>query len=62
VENSNEHFKGVFDVHGQVPTKSLINTQRFMLGAILIYQLALLYQFENGLALRVALKAFLKTA
>jgi hypothetical protein len=62
IENFNEHFKGIFDGHGQVPTKGLINTQRFALGAIFIYQLALLYRFENGLALRVGLKAFLKAA
>ena len=29
IENFNEHFKGIFDGHGQVPTKGLINTQRF---------------------------------
>lgn len=62
IENFNEHFKGIFDGHGQVPTKGLINTQRFVLGAIFIYQLALLYRFENGLELRVGLKAFLKAA
>jgi hypothetical protein len=62
IENFNEHFKGIFDGHDQVPTKGLINTQRFVLGAIFIYQLALLYRFENGLELRVGLKAFLKAA
>jgi len=31
IENFNEHFKGIFDGHGQVPTKGLINTQRFAL-------------------------------
>jgi len=62
IENFNEHFKGIFDGHGQVPTKGLINTQRFALGAIFVYQLALLYRFENGLALNVGLKAFLKAA
>lgn len=62
IENFNEQFKGIFDGHGQVPTKGLINTQRFALGAILVYQLALLYCFEHGLDLRVGLKAFLKAA
>lgn len=61
-ENFNEQFKGIFDGHGQVPTKGLINTQRFVLGAIFVYQLALLYRFEHGLDLRVGLKAFLKAA
>ena len=62
IENFNEHFKGIFDSHGQVPTKGLINTRRFALGAILVYQLALLYRFQNGLDLNVGLKAFLKAA
>jgi len=62
IENFNEQFKGIFDAHGQVPTKGLINTQRFALGAILVYQLVLLYRFEHGLDLRVGLKAFLKAA
>lgn len=62
IENFNEHFKGIFDGHGQVPTKGLVNTQRFALGAIVVYQLALLYRFEHGLDLNVGLKAFLKAA
>jgi len=62
MENFNEHFKGIFDAHGQVPTKGLIATQRFALGAIFVYQLALLYRFEHDLELCVGLKAFLKSA
>lgn len=62
IENFNELFKGIFDSHGQVPTKGLINTQRFALGAIFVYQLALMYRFENDLDLRIGLKAFLKAA
>jgi hypothetical protein len=62
IESFNEHFKGIFDGHGQVPTKGLINTQRFALGAIFVYQLALLYRFQHGLDLNVGLKAFIKAA
>lgn len=62
IENFNEHFKGIFDGHGQVPTKGLANTSRFVLGAVFVYQLALLYRFKNGLNLNVGLKAFLKAA
>ena len=62
VENFNEQFKGIFDGHGQVPTKGLANTRRFVLGAILVYQLSLWYRFEHGLDLRVGLKPFLKAA
>jgi hypothetical protein len=61
-ENFNEQFKGIFDAHGQVPTKGLINTRRFALGAIIVYQLMLWYRFEHGLDLRVGLKPFLKAA
>ena len=62
IENFNEQFKGIFDAHGQVPTKGLTNTRRFALGAILVYQLALLYRFEHDMPLRVGLKAFLRAA
>ena len=62
IENLNEQFKGIFDGHGQVPTKGLTNTRRFALGAILVYQLSLWYRFEHGLDLRVGLKPFLKAA
>ena len=59
IENFNEQFKAIFELHAHVPTKGLVNTQRFALGAILVYQLALLYRFEHGLDLRIGLKPFL---
>ena len=62
IENLNEQFKGIFDAHGQVPTKGLVNTRRFALGAVFVYQLSLLYRHEHGLDLRVGLKPFLKAA
>src|SRR5262245_36187749 len=62
IENLNEQFKGIFDTHGQVPTKGLTNTRRFALGAIVVYQLALWYRYEHDQDLRVGLKAFLKAA
>jgi hypothetical protein len=62
IENLNEQFKGIFDAHGQVPTKGLVNTCRFALGAVFVYQLTLWYRHERGLDLRVGLKAFLKAA
>ena len=61
-ENFNEQFKGIFGVHGAVPTKGRVATQRFALGAVLLYQLAVWYRFENGLDPCVGLKAFLKAA
>jgi hypothetical protein len=62
MENLNEHLKGIFGVHGSVPTKGLRNTRRFALGAILVYQLSLLYRHEQGLDLNVGLKPFLQAA
>ena len=62
IENFNEHFKGIFDVHGQVPTRGKANTQRFALGAVVVYQLALLYRHQHDLPLNLGLKAFLKAA
>jgi hypothetical protein len=44
-----------------VPTKGLINTQRFALAAFFVYQLALLYRFQHGLDLNIGLKAFIKS-
>ncbi len=61
-ENFNEHFKAIFEVHGQVPTRGLINTKRFALGAVLVYQLALLYRHERNLEVNRGLKAFLRAA
>jgi hypothetical protein len=62
IENFNGQFKSIFDGQGQVPTKGLLNTARFALGAVLVYQMALLYQYEHRQDLRVGLKAFLKAA
>ena len=62
IENFNGQFKGMFELQGQVPTKGAINTKRYVLGAILVYQLILWYRFEHGLDLRVGLEPFLKAA
>jgi hypothetical protein len=62
IENFNEQFKGIFDAHGSVPTKGLQPTRRFALGAIFVYQLALVQRADAGLDLRVGLKPFLKAA
>jgi hypothetical protein len=45
-----------------VPTKGWLNTRRFALGAVFVYQLALLYRHEHNLELNTGLKAFLKAA
>jgi hypothetical protein len=62
IENFNEQFKGIFDGHSAVPTRGLVATRRFALGAVFLYQLALLHRFATGDDLRVGLKAFLCAA
>jgi len=62
IENFNEHFKAIFDIHGAVPTKGLAATQRFVLSAVFVYQLTILFCFLNNLDLRIGIKALLKAA
>jgi hypothetical protein len=62
IENFNEHFKGIFGGHAPVPPRGLVATRRWALGAVFVYQLALLYRHDQGLDLNVRLKAFLKAA
>ena len=62
IENFNEQFKAIFCAHDQVQTKGEVNTKRWALGAILVYQMALLYRYEHNLSLRQGLKPFLKAA
>jgi hypothetical protein len=40
IKNLNGQFKAIFGVHGSVPTRGLVRTQRFVLGAALLHQLA----------------------
>ncbi len=62
IENFNEQFKAIFDVHGSVPTKGLVATRRFALSAVLVYQLAILYCYLTEADLRIGLKALVKAA
>jgi hypothetical protein len=62
IENFNGQFKAIFDTQGQVPTRGLVATRRYVLGAVLVYQLTLLYRYQRGADLRVGLKPFLKAA
>lgn len=62
IENFNSQFKGIFDCGSHVPTKGLIATQRFALGTVLVYQLALLHRHETGGDLRLGLKPLLQAA
>jgi hypothetical protein len=47
IENLNEHFKALFDAHGPVPTRGRLETARFALGTVFVYQLALLHHHEQ---------------
>jgi hypothetical protein len=62
LENFNAQFKAIFGCLGQVPTRGLVPTQRFALGAVLVYQLTLLHRHATGADLRVGLKPFLQAA
>jgi hypothetical protein len=62
IENFNGQFKAIFDCGGQVPTRGLVATRRYVLGAVFVYQLILLHRHEHGDDLRVGLKPFLKAA
>jgi hypothetical protein len=62
IENFNGQFKGIFECGGHVPTRGLRATQRYILGAVFVYQLTLLHRFEIGADLRVGLKPFLRAA
>lgn len=59
IENFNEHFKGIFDSHCDVPTQGKVATTRFALSAILVYQLGLWARHELGLPACQGLKPFL---
>ncbi len=62
IENFNGQFKAIFDATGPVPTRGRRATARFVLGAVLVYQLTLLHRFEVGADLRIGLKPFLQAA
>ena len=61
-ENCNGQFKAIFDVNGPVPTRGRVATARWVLGAVLVYQLTLLHRHHHDLDLRTGLKPFLQAA
>ncbi len=62
IEPFNGLFKNVFEWGGQVPVKGLNRTQLIVLGAIIVYQVVLLYQGERQLPLGRGVKALLRAA
>ena len=62
IEPFNQLFKCVFDWHDHVPVKGLQRTSLVVLAAVLLYQLILLYQHENGLDVGRGIKPLLRAA
>jgi hypothetical protein len=62
IENFNGQFKAIFDCLGAVPTRGLVATRRFALGAVLLYQLILWHHALTDRDLRQGLKPFLRSA
>ena len=62
IENWNGQFKAIFDVGDRVPTRGLVATRRFVLGAVLVYQLVLFHRAALGADLRAGLKPCLRAA
>jgi hypothetical protein len=62
IEPFNGLFKNIFEWGGQVPVKGLNRTRLIVLGAVLLYQLVLLYQCEQNLPLGRGIKPLLRAA
>jgi hypothetical protein len=62
IEPFNALFKNVFEWSGQVPVRGLRSTKLIVLGAVFLYQLVLLYQFEHNLPLGKRIKPLLRAA
>ena len=62
IEPFNGLFKNVFEWRTQMPVKGLRRSQLLALGAIVIYQLLLLYQYEHNLPLGKGIKPLLRAA
>lgn len=62
IEPFNGLFKNVFEWGGQVPVQGLKRTQLIVLGAVLLYQLVLLYQFDQGKPLAQGIKPLIRAA
>jgi transposase len=62
IEPFNGLFKNIFECGGQVPVKGISQTRLFVLGAVLLYQLVLLFQFRRQKPLGLGVKALLRAA
>jgi hypothetical protein len=62
IEPFNGVFKNIFEWRGQMPVKGLKRGQLLALGAILLYQIVLLYQHQRQQPVGVGIKALLRAA
>ena len=62
IEPFNSLFKNVFEWGGQVPVKGLARVKLIVLGAVVVYQLVLLFQFQHARPLGKAVKPLLRAA
>jgi hypothetical protein len=62
VETWNGQVKAIFECGDRVPTRGLVATRRYILGTVLVYQLALLHRLALGADLRAGLKPCLRAA
>ncbi len=62
IEPFNNLFKSVYTWHTQMPVKGLRRSQLLALGAIFVYQLVLLYQYQQALPIGKGVTAFLRAA
>jgi hypothetical protein len=62
IEPFNGLFKHLFEWGGQVPVRGLHRTQLIVLGALFVYQLVLLSQFEHNLSVGRNIEPLLKAA
>lgn len=62
IETLNEHFKTLFEAHWSLPTTGTRDTARITLGAVFLYQLALLHRHEQHSVTNRRLKIFLRAA
>jgi hypothetical protein len=62
IEPFNGLFKNVFEWRVKMPVKGLLRSQLLALGAVVVYQLVLLYQHEQNLPLGKGIKPLLRAA
>ena len=62
IEPFNGLFKNIFEWGGQMPVKGLHRCQLLALGAVLLYQLVLLYQHLHHQLVGIGIKALLRAA